>query len=139
MPTERSRILIPALAKRGYEMAMTALPIQSALLCSKADCDMAAVRVLYSLLAGCSVCHFAHARLTMPSISLVIIRMSHAHARPLFVSLPVASMLWTVFYKLKQLAVCSSLARSAERSSKTNVELQLTCCENGAPTAIAQN
>ena len=50
-------------------MAMTALliqPHQSALLCSKADCDVAAVPSAVQSAGRCSVCHFAHARSTMP-------------------------------------------------------------------------
>ena len=46
----------------GYDS--TPNPAYSSLRCS-------ATWLLYSLLAGCSVCHFAHPRPTMPSISLI--------------------------------------------------------------------
>ena len=46
-------------------------------------------------------------------------------------------LLRTVSRKPEQL-VCASLARVEGRTSKTNTELQLTCCESCAPTAIAQ-
>ena len=52
-------------------MAMTALPIQPLPVYSKAECDMAAVPSAVQSAGRCSVCHFAHARPTMPSISLV--------------------------------------------------------------------
>ena len=56
----------------GYDS--TSDPAYSCLRCStqKQTATWLLYRVLYSLLAGCSVCHFAHARPTMPSISLVI-------------------------------------------------------------------
>ena len=56
----------------GYDS--TPDPASSCLRCSaqKQTATWLLNRVLHSLLAGCSVCHFAHARPTMPSISLVI-------------------------------------------------------------------
>ena len=68
-----------------YEMAMTALPIQPSYSCLRCSAQRQTAtwllyrvlyRVLYSLLAGCNVCHFAHARPTMPSISLVLLQKS---------------------------------------------------------------
>ena len=55
----------------GYDS--TPDPAYSCLRCSaqRQTATWLLYRVLYSLLAGCSVCHFAHARPTMPSISLV--------------------------------------------------------------------
>ena len=57
----------------GYDS--TPDPAYSCLLCSaqRKTATWLLYRVLYSLLAGCSVCHFAHARPTMLSISLIII------------------------------------------------------------------
>ena len=57
----------------GYDS--TPDPAYSCLRCSaqRQTATWLLYRVLYSLLAGCSVCHFAHARPTMPSISLVIL------------------------------------------------------------------
>ena len=56
----------------GYDR--TPDPAYSCLRCSaqRKTATWLLYRVLYSLLAGCSVCHFAHARPTMPSISLVV-------------------------------------------------------------------
>ena len=76
-PRQRHRIPIPALAKRGYGMAKTALPIQPPFVCvallsrKKAECDLAAVPSAVRFACRCCVCLFAHARPTMPSISLV--------------------------------------------------------------------
>ena len=56
--------------------------LQSALLCSKADCDVAAVPSAVQSAGRCSVCRFAHARPTMPSISLVIIGASESEPLP---------------------------------------------------------
>ena len=58
----------------GYDS--TPDPAYSCLRCSaqRQTATWLLYRVLYSLLASCSVCHFAHARPTMPSISLVVIR-----------------------------------------------------------------
>ena len=66
--------LTPREAERlrdGYDS--TPDPAYSCLRCSaqRQTATWLLYRVLYSLLAGCSVCHFAHARPTMPSISLV--------------------------------------------------------------------
>ena len=50
-------------------MAMTALPIQPIPVCVallKGRLRHGLYRVLYSLLAGCSVCHFAHSRSLSP-------------------------------------------------------------------------
>ena len=57
----------------GYDS--TPDPAYSCLRCSaqRQTATWLLYRVLYSLLAGCSVCHFAHACPTMPSISLVYI------------------------------------------------------------------
>ena len=58
--------------------AKTALPIQPLLVCvallsrKKADCDVAAVPSAVQPAGRCSVYHIAHARPTMPSISLVL-------------------------------------------------------------------
>ena len=55
----------------GYDSTLD--PANSCLRCSaeRQTATWLLYRVLYSLLAGCSVCHFAHARPTMPNISLV--------------------------------------------------------------------
>ena len=75
-PRQRSRIPIPALAKSGYGMANTALPISSSLRYSaqykKADCDLAAVPSAVHSVGRCSISHFAHARPTKPSISILV-------------------------------------------------------------------
>ena len=57
----------------GYDS--TPDPAYSCLRCSaqRQTATWLLYRVLYSLLAGCSVCRFAHARPTMPSVLLVII------------------------------------------------------------------
>ena len=55
---DRFRIPIPALAKRGYGMAKTALPIQPPFVCvallsrKKAECDLAAVPSAVQLLVA---------------------------------------------------------------------------------------
>ena len=76
-PRQRHRIPIPALAKRGYGMAKTALPIEPSFVCvallsrKKVVCDLAAVPSAVRFACRCCVCLFAHARPTMASISLV--------------------------------------------------------------------
>ena len=63
-------------------MANTALPIQPPFIClafvciKKAECDLAAVPSAVQSAGRYSVCHFAHFRPTMPSISLAASRPS---------------------------------------------------------------
>ena len=66
----------------GYDS--TPDPAYSCLRCSaqRQTATWLLYRVLYSLLAGCSVCYFAHARPTMPSISLVCVHTLHAGICP---------------------------------------------------------
>ena len=66
----------------GYDS--TPDPAYSCLRCSaqRQTATWLLYRVLYSLLAGCSVYHFAHARPTMPSISLIIIGASASEPLP---------------------------------------------------------
>ena len=66
-PREEERL------RDGYDS--TPDPAYSCLRCSaqRQTATWLLYRVLYSLLAGCSVCHFAHAPPTIPSISLVIV------------------------------------------------------------------
>ena len=56
----------------GYDS--TPDPAYSCLRCSaqRKTATWLLYRVLYSLLTGCSVCHFSHARPTMPRISLYL-------------------------------------------------------------------
>ena len=60
-PRQRFRIPIPTLAKRGYGMAMTALPIQPPFVCvallsrKKQSATWLLYRVLYSLLVAASL------------------------------------------------------------------------------------